>query len=219
MEALSSEAGIKLFRHYDIIGTDQELANTVQTYQGHALSLNLLARYLCDYEDRDIKKQDQLAKLTEFPEETLEIRHAFRVMQGHEKKLEETIDLKILYMLGLFDRPTSKGAVYELRNAKIEHLFDDTLDSRAWKAALERLRNQGLLNQPNLEYPDTLDTHPLIRQYFSTRFEVLYSEAWKESHLVLYHYYKDLPEKEQPDTLEEMEPLFAAVMHGYKKKY
>ncbi|NIO07114.1 MAG: tetratricopeptide repeat protein, partial [Deltaproteobacteria bacterium] len=30
----------------------------------------------------------------------------------------------------------------------------------------------------------------------------------------MYRYYKDLPEKELPDTLAEMEPLFAAVAHG-----
>ena len=214
LEPLSAEAGIELFRHYDIIGTNKELEDTVNTYNGHALSLNLLARYLCDYEDKDIKKQDQLTKLTEFPEETVETGHAFRVMQWYEKKLRGTIDLKILYMLGLFDRPTSEGAVDVLRQAKIEHLFDDTINTKAWKAALARLRRQGLLNKLNPEYPDALDTHPLIRQYFSTRFETDKLEAWKESHRVLYHYYKNLPEKEQPDTLEEMEPLFAAVMHG-----
>lgn len=30
----------------------------------------------------------------------------------------------------------------------------------------------------------------------------------------MYEYYKELPEKEFPDTLEEMEPLFRAVYHG-----
>jgi hypothetical protein len=30
----------------------------------------------------------------------------------------------------------------------------------------------------------------------------------------LYEYFKKLPKKELPDTLEEMEPLFAAVAHG-----
>lgn len=214
LEALSTEVGIKLFRHYDIIGSEKELVSTVKTYQGHALSLNLLARYLCDYEDKDIKKQDQLTKLTEFPEETPQTRHAFRVMQGYEKKLEGTTDLKMLYMLGLFDRPTSKGAVDALREAHIAQIFNESIHHVVWKATLKRLRKQGLLNQPNPEYPDTLDTHLLIRQYFATRFETNYAEAWKESHLVLYHYYKDLPEKEQPNTLEEMEPLFAAVMHG-----
>jgi len=214
LEALSSDAGLKLFRHYDIIGSDKELKDTVEAYHGHALSLNLLARYLCDYEDRDIKKQDQLVKLTSFPEATYETAHAFRVMQGYEKKLADSTDLKILYMLGLFDRPTSKGAVDVLREAKIAGLWDETIKNRVWQVIVKRLRKQGLLNEPNTEYTNTLDTHPLIRQYFSTRFKTLYPEAWKASHLALYHYYKELPKKTQPDTLEEIQPLFAAVMHG-----
>ena len=214
LQGLNTDAGVALFRHYGIVGSDKELEETVSTYQGHALSLNLLACYLCDYEDKDIKKKDQLAKLTAFPEETLETRHAFRVMQGYEKKLARSTDLKILYMLGLFDRPTSKEAVDVLRDAKIAHLFGVTINSGMWKATLNRLREQGLLNQPNPEYPHTLDTHPLIRQYFATRFETCYPKVWQEAHLALYHYYKELPQKHQPDTLEEMEPLFAAVVHG-----
>ena len=36
----------------------------------------------------------------------------------------------------------------------------------------------------------------------------------KQAHVRLYEYYKNKPEQELPDTLEKMEPLFAAVMHG-----
>lgn len=39
-------------------------------------------------------------------------------------------------------------------------------------------------------------------------------KAWKQAHERLYEYYKNLPEKELPDTLKEMEPLLAAVRHG-----
>jgi tetratricopeptide (TPR) repeat protein len=59
-----------------------------------------------------------------------------------------------------------------------------------------------------------LDCHPLVREHFGGQLKERNREGWKEAHRRLYHYYKDLPEKEQPDTLEEMEPLFAAVSHG-----
>ncbi|MCP4157797.1 MAG: hypothetical protein GY757_59355, partial [bacterium] len=39
-------------------------------------------------------------------------------------------------------------------------------------------------------------------------------EGWQGAQKRLYEYYKKLPEKELPDTLAEMEPLFAAVPHG-----
>ena len=39
-----------------------------------------------------------------------------------------------------------------------------------------------------------------------------YADAWREGHGRLYEHFKGLPEKEQPDTLEEMAPLFQAVL-------
>ncbi|MCP5103156.1 MAG: hypothetical protein GY950_07250, partial [bacterium] len=59
-----------------------------------------------------------------------------------------------------------------------------------------------------------LDCHPLVREYFGARLREQNPGGWKESHKRLYHYYEDLPEKDLPDTLREMEPLFAAVAHG-----
>jgi hypothetical protein len=61
---------------------------------------------------------------------------------------------------------------------------------------------------------DTLDCHPLVREHFGEKLQRENPNAWKEAHSRLYEYYKNLPQKELLDTLEEMEPLFAAVAHG-----
>lgn len=59
-----------------------------------------------------------------------------------------------------------------------------------------------------------LDCHPLIREYFGGQLQTQQPQAWQQAHERLYGYYKALPEKELPDTLEEMQPLFSAVAHG-----
>ncbi|MCP5104869.1 MAG: hypothetical protein GY950_15895 [bacterium] len=59
-----------------------------------------------------------------------------------------------------------------------------------------------------------LDCHPLVREHFGERLQMKNPDAWKEAHNRLYDYYKNLPGKELPDTLKEMEPLFTAVTHG-----
>jgi hypothetical protein len=59
-----------------------------------------------------------------------------------------------------------------------------------------------------------LDCHPLIREYFGKQLQTQHPDAWQQAHARLYEYYKALPEKEFPDTLEEMQPLFSAVAHG-----
>ena len=86
------------------------------------------------------------------------------------------------------------------------------LSEAEWKYSLKHLREQQLLNSDDEN--NKLDTHPLIREYFAKRLKANYPEAWQQAHHQLYNYYKALPEKELPDTLEEMEPLFAAIAHG-----
>lgn len=88
----------------------------------------------------------------------------------------------------------------------------------AWLNLLERLRKFKLIAPKSEHRPDTLDCHPLIHEHFGEKLKKQNPEGWKEAHSRLYEYYKNLPEKlygkELPDTLEEMEPLFAAVKHG-----
>ncbi|XOF34341.1 MAG: hypothetical protein ACL93V_03325 [Candidatus Electrothrix sp. YB6] len=213
LEPLSESAGLALFRAAGIRGEDDELAATVKNYHGHALSLSLLATYLREYEDGDIRQQDGLRCLTEFPEETRISRHAFRVMAAYEQQLAGSADVQVLYSLGLFDRPVSAKAMACLRQSGIAQVGGPS-NNKVFQAACNRLRRLGLLNKEEAQHPGSLDCHPLVRQYFGTRLEELHPASWQQAHARLYEYFKALPEKELPDTLEELEPLFAAVRHG-----
>uniref|UniRef100_UPI0040569804 hypothetical protein n=1 Tax=Candidatus Electronema sp. TaxID=2698783 RepID=UPI0040569804 len=238
LEPLNAAAGMALFRAAGIIGTDKELCATVEAYNGHALSLSLLAKYLSEYEKGDIRQQDTLRGLTEFPEATRDSRHAFKVMAAYERQLSGSPDLQILFCMGLFDRPISAATMSFLRKQGIQHLGGVTtgermrqmlrkllgqkgkqpcggtiMDEQIFCAACARLRKQGLLNTARTEQPQNLDTHPLVRQYFGRRLSELRQESCRQAHFELYEYFKAAA-KELPDTLEEMEPLFAAVRHG-----
>ena len=65
---------------------------------------------------------------------------------------------------------------------------------------------------------DGLDAHPVVRQHFGRRLKEGAPDAFREANRRLYEHYKALPQKlygkELPDTLEEMQPLFAAIAHG-----
>ena len=238
LEPLNAAAGIALFRAAGIIGTDKELCAAVEAYNGHALSLSLLAKYLSEYEKGDIRQQDTLRELTEFPEETRDSRHAFKVMAAYERQLSGSPDLQILFSLGLFDRPAAAEVMSFLRKEGIPNLSGVTIggrmrqmlrkllgqkgnqpcgdtisDEKVFRAACGRLRKQGLLNNIRPEQPQNLDTHPLVRQYFGKRLSALRPESWRQAHVRLYEHFKAAA-KELPATLEEMEPLFAAVRHG-----
>jgi hypothetical protein len=116
--------------------------------------------------------------------------------------------------MGLFDRPVSPGASQCLQQAKIVGLTDALGSDADWCYAIEDLREQNLLNAVNPDYPENLDCHPLIREHFGRQLQNQQPKAWQQAHEYLYEYYKALPEKELPDTLEEMQPLFSAVAHG-----
>jgi tetratricopeptide (TPR) repeat protein len=58
------------------------------------------------------------------------------------------------------------------------------------------------------------DTHALIRQFFSIQFEKNDQQSFQDAHRVLFDYFQSIPDKNQPDTLEELAPLYRAVVHG-----
>ncbi|MCA9731260.1 hypothetical protein KC799_03975 [candidate division KSB1 bacterium] len=243
LENLSDEAGAQVLKNLGVVGAGKELRQASREFEGHALALNLLGSYLAVVHDGEIRKRDLIPHLTDDEEKG---GHAKRVMASYEKWLSGTPELNILYIMGLFDRPATAGAIAALvAEPAIDGLTDNlqNLSDAKWKYAIKHLRDLRLLSSdaetsgtetsdPELaEGPEVgrstdralrqaqrpvaaLDCHPLIREHFGERLQQRNPEAWRQAHSRLYDYYKNLPEKELPDTLEEMEPLFAAVAHG-----
>jgi hypothetical protein len=216
LEHLSPEAGALLLRNLGVEGTDKEILKAVQEYDGHALALTLLGNYIKSVFKGDIRKRDRIPKLTQ---DKRQGRHAHRVMEAYARWLGESPEQDILYIMGLFDRPVAVGAIEALKaDPPIPGVTEQLqqLSEEDWGYALDNLRGANLLAKEDPHKPDFLDCHPLIREHFGQRFQVQNPAGWKEAHQKLYRYFKDLPEKDLPDTLQEMEPLFAAVAHGCK---
>jgi tetratricopeptide (TPR) repeat protein len=64
-----------------------------------------------------------------------------------------------------------------------------------------------------MEEAERLDAHPLVREHFGEQLKREQPEAWREGHRRLYVFLKTKA-KELPETVEEMAPLYAAVVHG-----
>jgi tetratricopeptide (TPR) repeat protein len=272
---LSPEAGAQVLNNLGVLGTEKDLKQAVEEFDGHALALNLLGTYLSTVYEGDVRRWDKIPQLVHAEER--QGQHARRVMESYERWFAETEkgrrELQILRIMGLFDRPADLGAIEALLAEPVIPGLTDGLhlpggvhlsSSPEWKFAIKDLQELRLLageespspnpshqgrgtrsevvqsGSPHLvEQPsgspslveqssgspplvggaggggkDTLDCHPLVREHFGEKLQQEQPEAWKEAHSRLYEYYKNLPEKELPDTLEEMEPLFAAVTHG-----
>ena len=145
-------------------------------------------------------------------------RHAFKIMQSYEEwfssEQQHSAELALLRLLGLFDHPIELDVLQVLQQAQIPQLTQG-IKPNAWLDAIATLReDHHLLAQANNIKDEQLDCHPLIRAYFAHQLQNSAPDAWRAAHSKLYEYYKGLPSKEQPDTLEEMQPLFRAVAHG-----
>ncbi len=222
LENISIEAGSKLLEDLGVKGPDTELRNAVEDFGGHALALNLLGRYLTVVQNGDIRKRDLIPSLAAKEEKG---GHAKRIMKSYEKWLSNNPELDILYIMGLFDRPARKEAINVVKakpaiGGLTSKLHD--IDDAKWEYAVMWLRDLGLLAKSDEgqsgESKDVFDCHPIVREYFGERLMKKNPVAWKEAHNRLYEYYKSLPKKKLPDTIEEMEPLFAAIAHGCRAR-
>ncbi len=221
LEHLREEAGTALLKSLGgTAGSASDFNAAVKEYDGHALALTLLGEYIKRVYGGDIRKRDNIPKLTK---ERGRGRHAGRVMDAYERWLGESPEVNILYIMGLFDRPAEAGAVAALKDGPAIPGVTDRLGQLSeedWQWALSNLRELRLLGEADPGEGGTdgpLDCHPLVREYFGERLREKCPGGWKAAHERLYDYFKNLPGgKELPDTLEEMGPLFAAVAHGCK---
>lgn len=215
LEHISNEAGRKLLEMRRIQGTGNELELIVRKFGNHALAINLLAEYLRIFDDHPVKNANTVPEL-DIPEN--EGKHARRVIEAFSIQFKkDSPEYQLLLMLGLFDRPVPIKAINAIiDNCIIKSLTDKipNISGPVWFSTLKNLRKHKLIFKDSDHSTNTIDCHPLIREHFGEKLKNENPDAWVGAHSSLYEYYKELPEKEFPDTLDEMESLFLAVAHG-----
>jgi tetratricopeptide (TPR) repeat protein len=225
LQTLPIPDGATLLDNLGCRGSEAELQAASQEMGGHALALVLLGRLLVDRFEGRIESREQLPALFE---ETKEGGHALRILRYYDevywqethffkrvyqKLLGEVPERILLQLLGLFDRP--------MGTLEKRVLFDKAelakplarLSEKALRQVEKRLEQAGLLLKCEGERREW-DTHPLIRAYFGQSLREKQPKLYRQAQLVLFEYYQSVPEKHQPDTLEELEPLYRAVVHG-----
>ncbi len=213
LDQLSPQAGAQLLRAQHVTGEDDELEQASKEYGGHALALTLLGSYLADVYGGDIRRRNEIESLEE---DARHGGHAERIMFAYEKWLGEGVELAVLRLMGLFDRPADAASIAALRAAPaIPRLTEpfQGLKGHQWQQALAKLRRIKLLGTNSMNDPNTLDAHPLVREHFRQQLKRERPDAWREANNRLYEHLTRTT-KEFPDTVEEMSPLYAAVSHG-----
>jgi tetratricopeptide (TPR) repeat protein len=222
---LSVPAGVELLKTVGVRGTTSEFQQLVEKVKGHALTLNLLGRYLAKAHGGDIRKSDQVK--FEKADAATQSGYAFKTIGAYEKWLngggkEGARQLAVLRLLGLFDRPADAGCLTALRDEPIITELTEPLvglEEEDWNLTLSSLSDCGLvsLQSDHSELGNrqsTIDAHPLIREYFAKQLREKKPESWRAAHRRLYeHLCTTTKEGDQP-TLEDLQPLYQAVAHG-----
>ncbi|MGE0700756.1 MAG: TIR domain-containing protein, partial [Hyphomicrobiaceae bacterium] len=240
LDQLDPRAGAELLKHLGVHGRERELMAAVAEVGGHALTVNLLGTYLANVCAGDVAQRDTLRlgdiieDMAGEDETARKARRAQAIMRAYEARFQAlaeggargkgVVELMLMRLVGLFNRPAEPGAIAAVLAAPaIPGLTDSwhalsAIEQRAqWGVALGRLRKLRLLigsGPARGPAADGLDAHPVVRQHFGDELARAAPEAHREAHLRLYRYFAGLPEKDQPDTLAEMEPLLQAIAHG-----
>lgn len=224
LHRLPRNDGRALLRHLGTTGSDEELDAAWCETGGHALTLQLLGRFLADAYRGDIRYRHEV-RLADADRETPG-RTAMKVLASYENWLssagpERQRDLAVLRLTGLFDRPAQPGCIAALRAAPAIVGLTDSLVGLAdwqWRKALTDLETLGLLSLQDDDTGDasnawTVDAHPLVREYFADQLSRHQPLAFRAAHSRLFDHLCTNSDW-QPDTLAAMQPLFEAVAHG-----
>jgi hypothetical protein len=233
LQFLSPLAGAQVLHHAGarragpapISPEDPELQAASREVRGHALTLFLIGNYLRLIDDTghggDIR-QRHVIRLREADHEVQHdpsrpYGHAFKAMEAYARWFADGDDsarlqLSVLQMLGLFDRPASTACLKALREPPIPGLSDlwHGKPERQWTITLNRLREIKLV-EPGAE--GSVDTHPLIREYFARQLREGDPQGYRAAHARLFEYLCQTTEH-RPDTLDGLQPLYQAVVHG-----
>jgi tetratricopeptide (TPR) repeat protein len=191
----------ELLKSRKLHGPEEQFISAVQDYQGHPLSLTVLASVLLRRYGGDIARWREVVP-SRGPIEPL-LASLERQLTSEEKA--------VMRLMGLFVGPAEAKAIRALRaGAPIPGLTDDfkRLDESGWAAVLRNVRDLQLLAEANEKRPPNLDCHPAVRGYFAKRLEQEQPEARREGHFRLYQHFK------QEENLTVIDNHYEAIRHG-----
>jgi hypothetical protein len=156
--------------------------------------------------------------------------HAFHVMDAYVMwfKSSENLTgdnqkglraLSLLWLVGLFDRPASVECLAALwLPPAIEELTGPLIgiSESQRNITLTRLETACLVtvNRDTAGALVSIDSHPLIREYFAKYLRQNTPNAWRAAHRRLYQHLCAAVKEDDKPTLEDLQPLYQAVWHG-----
>ncbi len=202
----------QLLRALGATGDDDEMLAAAQEFQGHAYGLTLLGSYVAEVLGGDLRRRKDIANL--FDDDRFGSQ-ADRMIAAYETWLGDGVEVAIMRLLGLFDRPAEAASIAALREAPAIAGLTETLQGLGdvkWQQALSRLRRIYLLSTASAS--GEIDAHPLAREHFGQQLRQRLPAAWREANNRLYEHLCATTPDISDATLDDLQPLLQAVTHG-----
>jgi tetratricopeptide (TPR) repeat protein len=211
LDQLTIEAGAALLRAGGVAGSKDVVLKIVAQLNADPLALTLLSGCIRDGEF--IKTTEGLPGVDGESDQLPSV----RVLGGIEKQLAASNPkaLAALRMLALFDNGATTRAIDAIRARPAIPTLTENVPApgiEGWREIVDDLRTRKLVFPPNRGDADTIDLHPVVREYFAGQFRQELPEAWKKANSRLFFHYAS--SRGPDDTMEHMRPLFAAVRYG-----
>lgn len=206
IERLSIEDGRRLFNKVGVKGKQEEIDSVIEEYDGHALSLTLLSKYLVEDFEGDITKTKEIPP---FHSDKEAGGKAHRILLWYAKQLNEE-QSAFMKIFSLFRRAVREGDFEGVFRAEMETEMNQALReilAFAFKRMVDNLVDRRLISR---DKDNTYTAHPLIKSYFESIFD---QDDKKLCHKRIYEYIGGYAPA-RAETLEQMQPLFEQVYHG-----
>jgi tetratricopeptide (TPR) repeat protein len=205
---LSIPDSLLMLRSRGVKGSDEELTVVINRYKGHALSLTSVAGYVNRYYTGDIKQAPEVEFILSDEERFTDVN---KLLRKYAEKMSESKRI-FLNIFSLFRTEVTGDDFAGIFRHEIEGTkFNDALVNMSELDFRDMIN--GLVDWRLISYDETKNayaTHPLIKGYFESDFG---EKNKKLCHKRIYQYFGEYA-PEQPETLEEMQPLFEQVYHG-----
>ncbi len=214
VERLLPQDGRDLLRKLGVRGDDDELDRVVADWDGHALTLSLIASYLRDHHAGDVS---QIRNIPPPTADEPRYERVHRVLRRYDDHLQES-ENAFLMLFSAFRRPVDDDAfsIFRARSERQGKSLSDPialLNDSQFEAMVRRLVDYRILRQ--LPRSNQYTTHPLIRAHYFTLLTKGRRGQAKEAHQQIKDYYLEKAQG-MPDepSLEDLAPLIEVVHHA-----
>jgi hypothetical protein len=204
VERLSEEDGHALLRRLGVKGTDAELDQVVKDWDGHALTLSILAAYLAERYHGDINHLADIP-LPTANEDRYERVH--RVLRRYDEHLTEE-EREFLKLFSVFRLPVQETAFQKVFEPLLKSLNKDEMHKLVSRLASYRLIRHD-------EHENSYTAHPLIRNHYFALFTKGDPAQEKAAHEQIKDYYLSIAgDTPEYPSLDDLKPLIEVVHHA-----